>query len=776
MANEEKKLSVDVIARIDKLEKGMAKAAGTVAKQSSVMEARTKSLATSMEGNITNAVTKVNGALGKLGLGGIAAGGIAGIVAGIGSIAKGIAEVGDQAKIAGVNVKAFQELKYLAEQSRIGVDSLTDGLKEMNLRADEFISTGAGSSAEAFQRLGYDSETLARKLKNPSDLFAEIIGRLKAFDKAAQIRIADEVFGGTGGEQFVKLIGQGEAGIRAQIKAANDLGIVMDEELIKRAEEIDRKFNTIATTVGTALKSAIVSAADSLSEFIDGFRDFQNQQSRTLDNRQKALGLRRIDLENQKIQTPQTETMARRKIDEQLRQLAEEEAKIVDVLHDRIQTMTRSAERTWTPPVAPPGGFGSTSTSTGKADLSSFLAAGKDASHVSGMSSSFEGKLEKMFADLPKELAGQLKINSGFRSNERQAELWQQALAKYGSVAEARKWVAPPGKSQHNAGNAADLGYGSSAAKDWAHQNASKYGLSFPLSNENWHIEDASARGKDMADKTAELEERGKSYDDIIAKARDFVAEQGIEASALDMTTQAAARLRYEQQLLNEARQAGVTLNPEQTGALKQLAADMAEAETRTRSLADSQEAAKEAAANFSQAAGGIAKGFVSDLIRGKTAADALKGALSSIADKMLDSALNSLFGGGSGPGGNSGGVFGSLISSIFGGVAKRENGDPVTAGKPYVVGEKRAELFVPTVSGRIVPRVPTAEGITRSAPASQGNQPGVLQVQISGASGDAHIQALVQQGVSDGLGQYNKKQERGGFGTMQGQFSKRKG
>jgi hypothetical protein len=36
-----------------------------------------------------------------------------------------------------------------------------------------------------------------------------------------------------------------------------------------------------------------------------------------------------------------------------------------------------------------------------------------------------------------------------------------------------------------------------------------------------------------------------------------------------------------------------------------------------------------------------------------------------------------------------------------------KERGGPVRAGSPYIVGEKRAELFVPGVSGNILPSVP---------------------------------------------------------------------
>lgn len=44
-------------------------------------------------------------------------------------------------------------------------------------------------------------------------------------------------------------------------------------------------------------------------------------------------------------------------------------------------------------------------------------------------------------------------------------------------------------------------------------------------------------------------------------------------------------------------------------------------------------------------------------------------------------------------------------------GYEKREHGGPVRAGVPYVVGEKRPELFVPSQNGTIVPKVPAGVG-----------------------------------------------------------------
>ena len=48
-------------------------------------------------------------------------------------------------------------------------------------------------------------------------------------------------------------------------------------------------------------------------------------------------------------------------------------------------------------------------------------------------------------------------VTSGYRDITLQGRLWQEAVSKYGSPAEAEKHVAPPGHSQHELGTAADI-------------------------------------------------------------------------------------------------------------------------------------------------------------------------------------------------------------------------------------------------------------------------------------------------------------------------------
>ncbi len=368
-------------ARIKDFEKNMAKAAGTADRQYDRMRRDSRSATKAMETDMVRSTNRINqalaassakiGAYGKAAIGGEVALGITGIVREVGEVAKSVATVGDEAKRAGVSAKAFQEWKFVAEQNRIGLDAMVDGLKELNLRADEFVATGKGSAAEAFQRLGYGAEELGRKLTDPSALLLEIIGRLGEMDRAAQIRIADELFGGSAGERFVELISQGEAGIRSTIDRAHELGVVMSDDLIDKAAELDRRFGEVAATVGTGLKSAIVSAADSLADFIEGFKAFEDQRSGSLETRQGelmrergAVGAELRELEGVPATAANRNANRRRAILEQrMAALDAEENEIIAILSQRTSAQGwKPAGGTWTPPTPPAGGFGSTST------------------------------------------------------------------------------------------------------------------------------------------------------------------------------------------------------------------------------------------------------------------------------------------------------------------------------------------------------------------------------------------------------------------------------
>jgi len=128
----------------------------------------------------------------------------------------------------------------------------------------------------------------------------------------------------------------------------------------------------------------------------------------------------------------------------------------------------------------------------GSVNLAKFNATGRP--DALNFKQEFAGSLGS-FLNTAKQSGHEITIQSGFRSPELQSVLFKQAVQKYGNETEARKWVAPPGQSNHAKGIAADLGFSSPSAKSWAHSNAQKFGLNFRMAHEPWHIEPTGVSG-----------------------------------------------------------------------------------------------------------------------------------------------------------------------------------------------------------------------------------------------------------------------------------------
>jgi hypothetical protein len=103
----------------------------------------------------------------------------------------------------------------------------------------------------------------------------------------------------------------------------------------------------------------------------------------------------------------------------------------------------------------------------------------------------------------------ELVVDSGWRSRAYQARLLREAVAKYGSAAEAARWVATPGTSAHVSGDAVDLG---SSGAAWLSEHGAAYGLCQVYVNEPWHFELRSGGCPPMyADPTQDPRLRGGS-------------------------------------------------------------------------------------------------------------------------------------------------------------------------------------------------------------------------------------------------------------------------
>lgn len=723
-----------VESRVKQTERKIDKEMGGVARSSTraarTMEREFSTATARIDQKVAASFAKFRGGAGAglgavgvtTGLGALGAFSAGSIISEVNRAASSIADLNAEAERAGLTFQQFQELKFAFGRERVSIDALTDGFKELQLRADEFITTGKGSAEESFKRLGYGADSLAEKLKNPVDLLFDIIDRAQELDRAAQIRIFDELLGGTGGEQFVQLLDAGSDKLRQSIARAHELGAILSDETAAKAIEVDRRFQEIAATVEKIAKENLVEVADALNRILT-----------------TAGGI------NSAIQS--------------WRKSAEDFVGSFGQIGDFLVRLNRW-EFHWGLLDSVEGMVGSPSNPLQVPEVS---APAGGLSNTTGLNDSFASSLRALAA-AAREAGHEIRVNSGFRSVERQKELFDAAVRKYGSEAAARKWVAPPGRSNHNFGLAADLGFGSDAARRFAHENAGRFGLSFPMGHEPWHVEPTGPDGgrirggnampqpADRREITAQAEqerlklleqqeEARKRQKEAIDAVNQSLAEElemaGLEKEllesgkfTLDEVNAALDQESLVREKLNQLQQAGVPITAELEARIRAQVAALFELRDASDQAIDAQQRLQDRTQELQGAFQGIGQPIVDtflSIVDGSAKAeDALKRLALQLANMVLQGALF-----GQGP---LGGLFGGgLLGGLFGGVPGRAIGGPVSAGQPYMVGERGPELFVPNGAGRIMTAGQTAAAMARSGqPLGGGGVTAPIQIVLS--------------------------------------------
>ncbi|WJR66940.1 phage tail tape-measure protein [Neorhizobium sp. CSC1952] len=248
----------------------------------------------------------------------------------------------------------------------------------------------------------------------------------------------------------------------------------------------------------------------------------------------------------------------------------------------------------------------------------------------------------------------------------------------------------------------------------------------------------ASEKLKELAKWIETVDEKGKKkrgkteaerYDDIVDGANRRIASLQAERDALGLTEQAALKLRYETDLLNQAQQRGITLSAGQRAELSGLAERMASLEVGTKAIKEQMEFAKDTTRGFID-------DFRSELENGesvwKSFGNAALGVLDRITDKLLNDVLDAVFKVSNASSGG-GGFLGNLFGSLFGGGTSAFPSRPgvglYAAGTPAArpglawVGEKGPELVRFKGGEEVIPNHRIFPAANQNASATNGSQ-----------------------------------------------------
>ena len=172
--------------------------------------------------------------------------------------------VGDLAAQYGVSTDAISEMQYIADQSSTSVEQLTTSMSMLYMRAKQ--------DGDAFKQLGVSVKDNNGNFKAMDELFWETAEALNGLeDDGAKSAYMLDLFGRSAmnvGEVLRKSSGE----LTAMRQEAHDLGIVMSEETINFASDMNDTFAVLKLQGQSALASLVAGAPDAeekLQNFFD---------------------------------------------------------------------------------------------------------------------------------------------------------------------------------------------------------------------------------------------------------------------------------------------------------------------------------------------------------------------------------------------------------------------------------------------------------------------------------------------------------------------------
>ncbi len=209
------------------------------------------------------------------------------------NLINGIMEMADRlsdlADMTGMATDEIQEYQYLAKIAGVNTEAVTNAATQLTRRFQNLHSE-ASPISRAFKELGIEAHDSAGQLRATGEIMDDLILELAEMENQTQRNaMGAQMFGGAW-EDLAPILAMGADGIEKVRQEARDMGIVMDEEAIKSANELRQQTVRLQES-SAALKRMIgMELIPILADLADGFITATNA-IRELDFKKLAANL-----------------------------------------------------------------------------------------------------------------------------------------------------------------------------------------------------------------------------------------------------------------------------------------------------------------------------------------------------------------------------------------------------------------------------------------------------------------------------------------------------
>lgn len=206
----------------------------------------------------------------------LAAFGTQAIARSIGNAINLVSELGDAADRTGLSVEFLQVFRTVVEQAGGDIATANKAL-EFFTRNIGRLATEGGPAMEALRDLGINIFDTNGRLRENEDILRDVIAALSAVeDEAIRASVAGQIFGERYGIQLSEALHQGMAGMDEMQARMERLGLIMSDEMVRKAQETGDQLQFLGQIISTRFNIALIDmmgASDGSGDAIERLGD-----------------------------------------------------------------------------------------------------------------------------------------------------------------------------------------------------------------------------------------------------------------------------------------------------------------------------------------------------------------------------------------------------------------------------------------------------------------------------------------------------------------------
>ena len=169
------------------------------------------------------------------------------------------------AKQTGVATDELQKMQYASDLIDVDVDTITGGLKKLKKNLD--------GHEETWKKLKVDVKDANGEYRNITDIFYDVAGALGGIENETERDVLAMDLFGKSADELAGIIDDGGAALKALGDEAEDMGVIISQEDLDKANELNDALDTLKAEILPTIAQLGVEIAEAIMPYIPAIKE-----------------------------------------------------------------------------------------------------------------------------------------------------------------------------------------------------------------------------------------------------------------------------------------------------------------------------------------------------------------------------------------------------------------------------------------------------------------------------------------------------------------------